>query len=241
MSINIFDRMGTFWEEIAEKSQTEEQVEFLKKQILPEAYILDLACGTGRHTVALKKAGFDVVGMDISTNLLNLAKKCTGKIDLIKGDLRSLPFKENAFKSLISMDTSIGYLPSENEDKTGLTEARRVLKKDGIIIIDVFNQSHLMKKYYFEKNSCSEYPSFFLEQNRKISTNGKWLRDLWIIRKKSDCKKIKLRHKVRLYSFECWKEMLEEANFTTKQFFGGYLEQSYSTDSPRLIIVAEKK
>lgn len=241
MSFNIFDRMGTFWEEIAEKSHTEEQVEFLKKQILPEANILDLACGTGRHTIALKKAGFDVVGMDISTNLLNLAKKLARKIDLIKGDLRSLPFKENAFKSLISMDTSIGYLPSEKEDKTGLIEARRVLKKNGVIIIDVFNQSHLMNKYYFEKNSCSEYPSFFLEQNRKISTNGKWLQDLWIIRKKSDCKKSAFKHKVRLYSLECWKKMLEEVNLTAKQFYGGYSEQAYSTDSPRLIIIAEKK
>ncbi len=47
-AINVFDEMGIYWAEIADKNQTEQQINFLKTQLKSDGYILDLACGTGR-------------------------------------------------------------------------------------------------------------------------------------------------------------------------------------------------
>ena len=53
---NVFDEMGVYWAEIAEKNQTQRQIDFLKRHLKP-GYVLDVACGTGRHMIALAEAG----------------------------------------------------------------------------------------------------------------------------------------------------------------------------------------
>ena len=90
---NVFDQMGVYWAEIADKNQTERQIQFLKSQLKPGGRVLDVACGTGRHTVPLKAAGFDMVGLDVSLNLLKIAMQRDPAVQLVRGDIRFLPFK----------------------------------------------------------------------------------------------------------------------------------------------------
>ncbi len=125
--MNVFDEMGIYWAEIADKNQTEKQLQFLKNHLKPEGYVLDLACGTGRHSIPLSKEGYGMVGLDVSANLLKIAKQRDGQIELVRGDMRFLPFKPQAFAAAVSMDTSFGYLPSEQDDRVSLAEVRRVL------------------------------------------------------------------------------------------------------------------
>ncbi len=72
--MNVFDQMGVYWAEIADQNPTERQVQFIENTLKPQGLILDLACGTGRHMIPLSKEGYDVVGLDISRNLLKIAK-----------------------------------------------------------------------------------------------------------------------------------------------------------------------
>ena len=72
---NVFDEMGVYWAEIADKDQTQRQIQFLKSHLKPEGYVLDLACGTGRHAISLSRQGYDVVGLDVSAKLLKIAKQ----------------------------------------------------------------------------------------------------------------------------------------------------------------------
>ena len=113
---NVFDEMGIFWAEIADQNQTERQVEFLKNILQPKGLLLDLACGTGRHLIALDKEGYGVVGLDISLKLLKVAKSRLHVAQLVRADMRFLPFKPQAFAAAVSMDQSFGYLPSERND-----------------------------------------------------------------------------------------------------------------------------
>ena len=140
---NVFGEMGQFWAEIADENQTQRQIQFLKAQLNREGCVLDVACGTGRHTIALCKSGFDVVGLDVSVNLLKIAKK-HGDSALVRGDMRFLPFKAEAFTAAVSMDNSFGYLPSEKENQQSLAEVKRVLKIGGLFLLDVFNREKLI-------------------------------------------------------------------------------------------------
>ena len=62
--------MNVCWAEIADQNQTEKQVKFIRNILKLQGIILDVACGTGRHAIPLSKEGYDVVGLDISPNLL---------------------------------------------------------------------------------------------------------------------------------------------------------------------------
>jgi SAM-dependent methyltransferase len=82
--------------------------------------VLDLACGTGRHSHELARRGFDVVGVDISPDLLAIAEADAGAESLatsfVAGDLRELDFDAEFDFVLNLNDGAIGYFETEEEN-----------------------------------------------------------------------------------------------------------------------------
>ena len=101
--------------------------------------ILDIATGTGDLAIqfAEKTNATRIVGLDLSDGMLSVArKKVAGKtlakkIEFIQGDSEALPFEDNSFDAIT---VSFGIRNFENLEK-GLSEIRRVLRKDGIFVI----------------------------------------------------------------------------------------------------------
>lgn len=85
----FFDGIAPDYDSEVFTRNTQAEVEFLCEELkLPEnAHILEIGCGTGRHSVALAKKGFKVTGIDISQQMLNLAseraKKAGVSVELI--------------------------------------------------------------------------------------------------------------------------------------------------------------
>ena len=237
---NVFDEMGIYWVEIADKNRTERQIQFLKSYLKPAGYLLDLACGSGRHSIALSADGYKMVGLDASLRLLKIAKQRSQDITVVLGDIRFLPFKTGTFNATVSVDTSFGYLPSEADDKVSLSEVRRVMPQESLLIIDVFNREYLALKYREQGNSTKErdYPSFILQQKRTISDSVEWLCDLWTIHDKINLQVSFFEHKVRLYTRDNLRSLLEGAGFRVNHVFGDYGEEDFGVDSPRLIFLA---
>ncbi|MCW3995907.1 MAG: class I SAM-dependent methyltransferase [Candidatus Bathyarchaeota archaeon] len=264
--MNVFDEMGVYWAEMADKNHTEEQIAFLKSQLRCNGYILDLACGTGRHSILLSMEGYSVVGLDVSLRLLRIAKTKYKHVDLVRGDLRSLPFKPRAFMAAISMDTSLGYLPSEEADELSLVEARRALDDSGIFVVDVFNRENLESKsrrlsfldklkwgsvpfwvrlhsrrVLFWLFNWKDYPSFWLLQKRTLIQGSGCLRHLWVVCDKASGKMRIFEHVVRLYGLERLRDLLNSAGFLVNHAFGDYKGGEFSAGSSRLILVANTK
>jgi ubiquinone/menaquinone biosynthesis C-methylase UbiE len=147
----VFGEMGVYWAEIADKNSTTKQVTFLKSVLKKEGLILDLCCGTARHSILLSREGYYMVGLDVSARLLAIARKKAAEaqvnLPLVRCDMRCLPFKPKVFSAVISMDTSFGYLQSDHEDTQSLAETKRVLAADGLFLIDVFNRERLIRSY----------------------------------------------------------------------------------------------
>jgi ubiquinone/menaquinone biosynthesis C-methylase UbiE len=243
LTANVFDEMGVYWAEIADHNQTGKQLQFLKDHFKPDGYVLDVACGTGRHMIPLSQQGYGMVGLDVSANLLKITKQRSKEIQLVRGDMRFLPFKPQVFAGVISMDTSFGYLPSESDDSVTLVEVKRVLNQRGVFVIDVFNREELTRKYQNKSlpTKWREYPSFFLLQKRTVSPKGEWLWDLWTIEDKAVRRLSIFEHAVRLYERGKLERMLEKAGFAVKKVYGGYEEENFSPESSRLILVTFAK
>ena len=144
---NVFDEMGVYWSEIADENSTSQQIQFLKDTVGKGGLVLDLACGTGRHTIPLSIEGYGVVGLDVSLKLLRIAHERSPQVQLVKGDMRYLPFNCEVFSAAISMDTSFGYLPSKTADLQSLIELHKTLRQGGLLILDVFNRERMISKY----------------------------------------------------------------------------------------------
>ncbi|HKN87447.1 MAG TPA: class I SAM-dependent methyltransferase [Nitrospiraceae bacterium] len=64
------------------------------------AYLLDLGCGAGQDTRAIRRAGFRVVGLDINHSLLDYARRRSPRLTLVQADIRNLPYVDGAFDGL---------------------------------------------------------------------------------------------------------------------------------------------
>jgi ubiquinone/menaquinone biosynthesis C-methylase UbiE len=237
--MNIFDQMGLYWVEIADQDQTQRQVNLLKASLPRGELVLDVACGSGRHLIALAKAGWDMVGLDISRSLLRIAKSRWSEAQVVLADMRFLPFTSKTFEAAVSMDQSMGYLPTAQDDLQSLAELHRTLGRGGVLVVDVFNRERLKQRYKaggeFKRH---EYPRFWLKQTRTVTADGSELHDRWEVQDKADGETRVFEHVARLYTLDGLQELLAQAGFLVRTVHGDYERQSFGADSSRLILVA---
>ena len=81
----------------------------------PEARILDIACGRGRHSIYLNKKGYDVIGIDLSESNIRHAKDFENEhLHFFVHDMRHL-FYINYFDIAFNLFTSFGYFETRKE------------------------------------------------------------------------------------------------------------------------------
>lgn len=259
----FFDDISDYWAEIADARPTEEQVNFVKEKISDAGLLLDLGCGNGRHDIPLSKAGYDLVGLDVSPHLIRAAKQKaaeTGtKVASVRADMNCLPFRDRTFTAIISLDTSLGYFSQQNNSLQTFIEAARTLTGNGVLLLDVFNRENILQQYpktlaanakhlHFRLLTCfpflaglfkwREYPSFYLLQHRSVTENGNKLVDTWVFRDKKTRKITRAKHLVWLYSFSGLVALLQKAGFRVEEVFGSYKGAAYGFDSKRLIVIS---
>jgi ubiquinone/menaquinone biosynthesis C-methylase UbiE len=89
--------------------------------------ILDLGCGAGMLAL-LKRKGVTLIGVDLSTECA-LAARRNGYDETFTADLTQLPFADNSFDYVVSLDV-LGHVDFNDKDRV-LGEIRRVLRDDG--------------------------------------------------------------------------------------------------------------
>lgn len=131
---NIFKKKGKVFLEPQEDMPRIARL-FKKKGVKK---VLDLGCGSGRHTIYLAKNGFDVYGIDIAPVGIELTKDWLRQerlhADLKLGSVyQKLPYEDNFFDALIAIQV-INHGKIENIRKL-IKEMERILKPEGLIFI----------------------------------------------------------------------------------------------------------
>ncbi len=135
------------WEEIFRKGgkvflepqeDMKDILRFLKKNKVKK--VLDLGCGTGRHTVMLAKAGFDVYANDVSKEGIRQTRKWL-KDKNLKANIKhascykKFPYKDDFFDAVISIQ--VVHHNFHDKVKYCISEIERVLKPGGLAFITV--------------------------------------------------------------------------------------------------------
>ncbi len=145
-------------------------------QPAPDARILDLCCGQGRHSLGLARRGFvNVTGLDRShylvTRARSLARKEALEISFREGDARKLPFDTDRFDIVLVMGNSFGYFESLSDDSLVLREIRRVLVPGGRLMLDLTDGEHMRE--HFEPRSWEWIDkNYFVCRERGLSDDG---------------------------------------------------------------------
>ena len=143
-------------------ASTRVEVDFLmdRLRVVKGARLLDIACGYGRHTLEFARRGHEMVGLDLSLDMLKraLAKAQTEQLSVkfVHGDMRDLNF-DQVFDGAFSYDTSFGFF-SDMENLNILRSILRALKRGGRFVLDVANRDHLLQsvpnRNWWEGDGC---------------------------------------------------------------------------------------
>jgi demethylmenaquinone methyltransferase/2-methoxy-6-polyprenyl-1,4-benzoquinol methylase len=131
--------------------------------------ILDVATGTGQQAFAFAKKGYEVIGIDISEAMLNMAKKKNKyrNVRFKVADATDLPFDDNNF-DVSSVSFALHDMPLSIRGKV-LKEMVRVTKPQGIIIIADYNlpENQISKFliYHFVALYEAEYYKNFIKSD----------------------------------------------------------------------------
>lgn len=111
--------------------------------LAPRGRVLDVGCGRGIMLALLKRAGWEVVGTQVSKNAAAYARETLG-IDVFEGDLLAARFVPRSF-DVVTLYQVLEHLPNPG---AYLTEIHRLLKPGGWLILDVPNAGGFEARYY---------------------------------------------------------------------------------------------
>ena len=147
MSEALFDRIARFYD-YEQKEFTDDIPFYVEYAKQCGGEVLELGCGTGRVLVPIAREGIKVTGLDVSQEMLNIARKKTGKNEsvmnnttLIHGDMRDFNLAKK-FELIFIAFRSFQCLLSKRDQISCLKCVRDHLSDHGKFILDLFAPRH---------------------------------------------------------------------------------------------------
>ncbi|HEX3151789.1 MAG TPA: class I SAM-dependent methyltransferase [Gemmataceae bacterium] len=141
----------------------------LLTRYLPRAGIgvrlLDVGCGTGHHLAELRARGYEVAGIDGSTEMLEHARTLNPGTDIRQADVDALPFPDNSFDFVLCVEV-FRYLPKPS---AAIREMARVLKPGGVCLVTA-SPLLSMNGYALVNRLARVIPAWRLTQLRQFFT-----------------------------------------------------------------------
>lgn len=145
MSKNEYKSFSYYYDEIMEMIEYDGWVNLTKKYLTPSSKVLDLACGSGTLAISLANDGYNVKGLDLSKEIIEVAKEkaITNHVDIDFKvmDMTNFSFKEK-FDVITCYFDSVNFLTTEDVSKM-MDCVYQNLNDGGYFIFDLFTLSKM--------------------------------------------------------------------------------------------------
>ncbi len=202
---------------------------------------LDLACGKGRHARSLSALGYDVLGVDLSSQSIAFAKQF--EQERLRFEVRDIRADHGLeqFDLICSLFTSFGYFDDDDSDLKILNSVYQALKVRGAYVLDFFNANlvyNQIKDHTIEQTNSFDHLRI---STKKYIKAGFVYKDIEVIDVEEQNKVQNFQERVKLINSEEFLDLFKKSCFENIQFFGSYkLDEFDRNSSPRCIVIAEK-
>jgi SAM-dependent methyltransferase len=203
----------------------------------PGATVLDLACGAGRHVEHLRDHGFRALGLDLSADLLRVARG--DGLPVIRADMRVLPVRGESVAMVTSFFTSFGYFPDAHDDERVLGEIRRVLRPGGVFAVDFLNAERVRAE--LRPRDQVEIGRRRVVQTRELVEGGRVVQKTIEIHEPGRRQPRVFYERVRLYAPNELQMMMSRARIEPFAAFGGYDGGPLGAAAPRVILMGRAR
>ena len=218
--------------------RTEAELAFLVQHLPARAHVLDVPCGTGRHSAGLVARGHTVAGLDISERVLEVARAAVPGADFRHGDMRELPWADESFDAVLNLWTAFGYFETQADDERVLAEFARVLRPGGRVILDAINQVAFVRRLQTKSWDDSIDGLVLLDEIEHDLIAGRSNARWTFVRE--DGSQVAHSFDHRLYTAPEYAELFRRAGLEPLAWYGDFDGGELTPDSWRLILVAER-
>lgn len=245
-----YEKFAFLYDELMSDAPYDEWVSFVVETLeaykIEERDLLDVGCGTGNICIPLSKLGFTVTAVDLSEEMLMVAKqkseRAATSVEFFHQDMRELQGL-GLFTTVISFCDSINYLDNEKEVQITFENIYAHLKKDGMFIFDVHSIEKVVN--FFTENTFAyngEDVSYIWECFKGEAPNSVEHDLSFFVRNSNGLyERFDELHQQRTYSVEFYKEMLENTGFQVLAITSDFSRQKLDdADGQRIFFIAKK-
>lgn len=220
-------------------------VENLKEYGIEEGLVLDLGCGTGSMTELLAEAGYDMIGVDVSEEMLELAdeKKRESGHDILYllQDMREFELY-GTVRAIVSVCDSLNYIMEEEELRKVFRLAHNYLDPDGILLFDmntVYKYENILGENVIAENR--QEGSFIWENYYEPAERlNEYDLTLYVREKDGRYSRYEETHFQRAYETETVIRLLQETGFRVEKLLDAETGTELRTETERIFLAARK-
>jgi SAM-dependent methyltransferase len=231
-----------FWNRATPPSHTLMEVDFLEKALAPPpgACLLDIPCGSGRHSIELARRGYRMTGIDLSADFLNEAQARAAeaqiKLDLRQGDMRDPSLAVDTFDGAFCFGNSFPYLDRPGV-ATFLAALSRAIRPGGRLVIDTgcaaesILPTSLPQRWHRFDDIIMTSKARYIAAASRLDIDYTFIQNGKIETRPSSSYVFTVAELTR---------MLAEAGFEVCSLAGGFDGERYELGSPRLVLTAQR-
>lgn len=213
----------------------------VKEQGVDNKLVLDLACGTGTLTGLLKEKGFDMIGADLSLEMLYVAKEKHPDILFLNQSMDDFELYGTVGAVCCCLD-SINYLTEDGALDRVFHLCNNYLEPGGLLLFDINSEYkflHVLKDNTFtydDEEIFYTWENFYMEEDR--------LCDFYLtffVKEGELYQRFDETHTERCYTKEEVCNALERNGFSVKKILDGFSNTPFHAESERLFFVCENK
>ena len=202
----------------------------------PGSFMLDVACGKGRHSKFLAEQGYDVTGIDISFDSIQFAKQFEDNhLHFFQHDMR-LPAWINYFDYAFNFFTSFGYFATRREHDDAMRTIVKSLKPNGTVLFDYLNAHYVEEHLVHNEVKTIDQTTYDIHR---------WMDDSHFYKKITvtdpSIKPITYTEQVAKLSLGDFTDMLSFQGMQVTEVFGDYELGPYDVRKTKRMIVIGKK
>jgi 2-polyprenyl-3-methyl-5-hydroxy-6-metoxy-1,4-benzoquinol methylase len=246
----LFENYGKKYDDEVFTQGTIGECDFIEKEIgyNKKADILDIGCGTGRHSIELAKRGYKMTGIDMSDSQLERAREKAAaeklSIRFLKHDARNLPFAGEFDLAIMLCEGAFPLMETDEMNYRILQNAAKALKPEGKLIFTTLNGLfplfHSVKDFLAnaskEGNAVNGNNTFDLMTFRDHNINT-------FVDDSGNQKELASNERYYVPSEITW--LLKSLHFKTAEIFGAKLgafsrKDTLTTEDFEMLVIAEK-
>lgn len=211
-------------------------LDFLQPQA--NSRMLDAGCGRGRHAMQLASRGYEVTGIDLAADSINVARThATEKLQFFRHDMR-IPFRTDHFDYVFNFFTSFGYFETEGEHDDAIRSFADSLRPDGLLVMDFLNVQHAADNLVHQQEISRGDVNYFIT---RWYDESHFYKKIEVHDSKQPDEPLIFAEKVAKFRLEDFNEMFADHQLQIQQVFGDYNFNEYNpATSPRLIMICRK-